>query len=81
MGPRLRGDERMVQPIYGSSRTGSPAAAIAALASPMLISPKWKIEAASTASAAVGIPATMMAGLARAAASNHRHADRRGHRS
>ena len=34
-----------------TGRTGRPAAAIAALVSPMVRSPKWKIEAASTASA------------------------------
>ena len=40
LGPRLRGDERMVQPIYGSSRTGSPALAMKVLASRTENSPK-----------------------------------------
>src|SRR5262245_30023421 len=49
LGPRFRGDERMAHPTYGSSRTGSAALAMNALASRTENSPKWKIEAASTA--------------------------------
>ena len=41
--------ETTIESGYGSSRIGSPAAAMWALAWPMVDSPKWKIEAASTA--------------------------------
>src|SRR5579863_193827 len=61
VGPLAGGDHRL-QPredigeaahavAFSVSRTGRPPAAMAAFASPMLTSPKWKMEAASTASA------------------------------
>ncbi len=58
----------------GHCRTVTPAAAMAALASATVCSPKWKIDAASTASASPSTtPSTRCCSVADAAAGDHRH--------